>query len=69
VVARATASHRVDGYIFKMRETPYLYIPVELLYIFNSTGNDKTVAIAYICDSTGALTTATNGKLLVQQVE
>lgn len=35
----------------------------------NSTGNDKTVAIATICDSTGALTTAANGKLLVQQVE
>ena len=35
----------------------------------NSTGNDKTVLIADICDETGALTTATNGKLLVQQVE
>ena len=36
----------------------------------NITGNnDKTVAIATICDSTGALTTAANGKLLVQQVE
>jgi hypothetical protein len=31
--------------------------------------NDKTVAIAEICDETGALTTAANGKLLVQQME
>lgn len=39
------------------------------LYI-NSTGNNgKTVAIADICDETGALTTAVNRKLLMQQVE
>lgn len=41
-----------------------------LANIYNySTGNDKTVAIAEICDYTGALNTAADGKLLVQQVE
>jgi hypothetical protein len=33
------------------------------------TDNDKTVAIAEICDETGALDTAALGKLSVQQVE
>jgi hypothetical protein len=36
----------------------------------NLTGNkDKTVKITSVCDYTGALTTAVNGKLLMQQVE
>lgn len=38
--------------------------------IYNTlTGNSKTVKISEICDETGALNTAANGKLLVQQVE
>ena len=31
--------------------------------------HDKTVEIERVCDDTGALTTAANGKLLVQQME
>lgn len=38
--------------------------------IYNlSTGNNKTVLIINVYDKTGALTTAANGKLLVQQKE